>query len=205
MLAKKICFLFFCLSFFGFPWSSPAQNANFHANPGVAVPKYKNIRSAFESGFGFSLPLGKRIFLSINFSHWKSKVKEKEASLLNGELSITPFFLSLQFKLRERSQINPYVFLGANLVVTKFEIGEYITIPEVSLNQKVRNGPGLHLGTGSEFSFNENLALFAEGIYLVRKAEAETTINDMNFGVSTEEFSVSLDSLIFQIGIKYFF
>ncbi|NIM90093.1 MAG: hypothetical protein GTO17_04010 [Candidatus Aminicenantes bacterium] len=205
MSAKKIWFLFLCLSFLAFPWSSPAQIANFHANPGVAIPEYKSILLAFESGFGFSIPLTKKIFLSINFSHWKSRVKEKEGGLLNGKLSITPFFLSLQFKLREKSQINPYLFLGANLVVTKFKIGEYITIPEVTLNQKVRNGPGLHFGTGSDFSLTENLALFAEGIYLIRKAEAEKTITDMNFGVSTEEFSVSLDSLIFQIGIKYFF
>lgn len=205
MLTKKIWFLFFCLSFLAFPWPSPAQKANFHANPGVAIPKDKNILSAFESGFGFSLSLTKRIFLSINFGHWKSRVKEKEASLMNGELSITPFFLSLQFKLRERSQINPYVFLGANLVVTEFEIGEYITIPEVTLNQKVENGPGLHFGIGTDFGLTENLALFTEGIYLVRKTEAETTFTDMNFGVTTEKFSISLDSLVFQIGIKYFF
>lgn len=205
MLAKKIWFLFFCFSFLVFPESSPAQKANFHANPGVAIPKEKNILSAFESGFGFSLPLTKRIFLSVNFGHWKSRVKEKEGSLMNGELSITPFFLSLQFKLRERSQINPYVFIGANLVVTKFEIGEYITIPEVTLNQKIGNGPGLHFGMGTDFSLTENLALFAEVIYLVRKAEAETTFTDMNFGVTTEQFSISLDSIVFQIGIKYFF
>ena len=205
MLAKKIWFLFFFLSLLSFPWSSPAQKANFHANPGVAIPKEKNILAAFESGFGFSLPFTKRIFLSINFAHWKSRVKEKEGALMNGELSITPFFLSLQFKLRERSQINPYLFLGANLVVIKFEIGEYITIPEVTLNQKVGNGPGLHFGIGTDFSFTENLTLFTEGIYLVRKAKAETTLTDLNFGVTTEEFSISLDSLIFQIGIKYFF
>lgn len=205
MLAKKIWFLFFCLSFLVFPWSSPAQKANFHANPGFAIPKEINILPAFESGFGFSLSLTKRIFLSINFSYWKSNVEEKEDSLMNGELSITPFLLSLQFKLRERSQINPYVFLGANLVFTKFEIGEYITIPELTLNQKVGNGPGLHFGTGADFSLTEHLALFVEGMYLFRKAEAETTFTDLNFGVTTEEFSVSLDSLIFQVGIKYFF
>jgi outer membrane protein W len=205
MPAKIIWFLILCLSFLAFPDSSPGQKANFHANPGVAFPKEKNILTAFESGFGFSLSLTKRIFLSINFGYWKSNVEEKEHSLLNGELSTTPFFLSLQFKLRERSQINPYVFVGTNLVFTKFEIGDYITIPEVTLNQKVRNGLGLHFGTGADFSFTEYLALFVEGIYLVMKAEAETTITDLNFGVSTEEFSVSLDSLIFQVGIKYFF
>jgi len=188
-----------------FPNFSPAQKLSFHANPGAASPQENNIHSAFESGFGFSLSLMKRIFLDLNFGHWRSSVEEREGSLMNGELSVTPFFFSLQFKLMEGKRINPYLFIGANLVFTKFEIGEYIKIPEVTINQKVKNGLGLHFGGGADFSLTDQLALFAEGIYLARKAKAETIITDMNFGFSTEEFTINLDSLIFQMGIKYFF
>jgi len=178
---------------------------SFQVSPGAAFPKEKNIHSSFESEFGFSIPLGRTLFLSFDFGYWKSNVEEKEGSLMNGELSVTPFFFSLGYKLRENKKINPYIFLGANLVFTRFEIGKYITIPEVTINQKVMNGPGLHLGGGTDFSLTDQLTLFAEGIYFFRKAKAETTITDMNFGISNEEFSISLDSLILQIGIKYFF
>jgi hypothetical protein len=205
MTGKKIYFLILCLWLFGIHNFSSAQRMSFHLSPGAAFPKEKKIHSSFESGFGFSLPLIERIFLSLNFVYWKSSVEEKEGSLMNGELSVTPFFFSLEFRLMENKKFNPYIFLGANLVFTRFEIGKYISIPEVTINQEVRNGPGLHFGGGIDFSLTGQLALFVEGFYFLRKAKAETTIKDMNFGVTTEEFLISLDSLILQIGIKYFF
>ena len=205
MRSKKIWLSFLCLCLLGIHSFSSAQRMSFQVSPGVAFPKEKSINSSFESEFGFSLPLGRTLFFSFDFGYWKSNVEEKEGSLMNGKLSVTPFFFSLGYKLRENTKINPYIFLGANLVFTRFEIGKYITIPEVTINQKVMNGPGLHIGGGTDFSLTDQLTLFAEGIYFFRKAKTETTITDMNFGVSTEDFSISLDSFILQIGIKYFF
>ena len=171
----------------------------------MAFPNEKNIKSGFESGFGFSLPLMRKIFLGLNFGHWKSSVHKEVGKLYEGKLSVTPFFFSLQFKPMEKNTINPYVLFGVSIVFARFEIGEYISIPEVTISQKIRNGLGLHIEGGSDLHLTENLAFFAAMNYLFWKTKAETTISDMNFGLSTEEFSIRLDSLILKVGMKYFF
>jgi hypothetical protein len=203
---KKIIIniLFLFLILFVIQNISFAQIMSFHVNPGVSFPKEKNIKAGFESGFGISLPLMRRVVLSLDFSYWKSNVDEEAGRLFNGKLSVTPFFFSFQFNLMEKGKINPYVFLGPNLVFSRFEIGEYYAIPELTINQEISNGLGFHLGGGSDIHLTDNWFLFASLTYLFRNAKGETRYSDINLGVRTEEFSVSLDSLILKVGIKYF-
>jgi len=137
-----------------------AQIMSFHVNPGASFPKEKNIKAGFESGFGISLPLMRRVVLSLDFSYWKSNVDEEAGRLFKGKLSVTPFFFSFQFNLMEKGKINPYVFLGPNLVFSNFEISEYYAIPELTINQEIRNGLGFHIGGGSDFHLKDNWTLF---------------------------------------------
>jgi opacity protein-like surface antigen len=203
---KKILIpiLFLSLILFVSQNFSLAQKTGFHVNPGAAFPQENNIKSGFESGFGMSFPLMKRVVLSLDFSYWKSTVEEEAGKLFNGKLSVTPFFLSFQFNLMEKGRIIPYVFLGPNLVFSTFEIGEYYSIPELTINQEIHNGVGFHVGGGGDILLTDNWALFGSLTYLFRKTNGETRYTDMNLGVRTEEFSVSLNSFILKVGIKYF-
>jgi hypothetical protein len=205
-MKKKIIILgtilFFFLSLQGL---AQGQRSSFHANVGIAFPKEENIKSGFESGFGFSLPLSKKMSLAFDFGYWKSTVHEKLGKLFNGKLSINPFLFSLHYALAAEKFVVPYIFLGSSLIFTTFKIGKYISIPEITINQKVENGIGVHLGSGANVKLTMNLALFGEISYLYRKAKGKTIITDMNFGVSTKEFSINLGSLQVGLGMKYFF
>lgn len=182
-----------------------AQKLSFHASAGIASPKEKNINSGFETGFGFTLELNRRVSLLFDFGYWKSETIEESGKLMNGKLVVTPFLVSLRYSLLEGEAVAPYVFIGAGFVFSSFEIGEYITIPEITINQKIENGICLHAGAGGSFNVSSNFALFAEMVYLFRETTGETIITDMNFGVSTEEFSLSLSSFLLRFGIRYFF
>lgn len=124
---------------------------------------------------------------------------------MNGKLSMTPFLVSLQFLPFPRKTLTPYIFFGAGMIFASFKLGEYVSIPEISISQKVESGIGLHGGMGGEFQLRKNVLLYAEASYLFRKAAGETTITDMNFGVTRGNFSLNLNSLIFRLGIKYYF
>jgi len=45
--------------------------------------------------------------------------------------------------------------------------------------------------------------VFGEFLYTRRKTEGVTKINDMNFGLSQEEFAVNLSSLSVSLGLRF--
>lgn len=180
------------------------RTPNFHVCLGLASPTAKNIKNGFQSGFGFSLPLSNRTAVAFEFDYWKSGVTEEPQGFLDGDLSLTPLFISFCYFLSADKPFTPYVFLGTGYFFANFKVGSIVTIPEVTITQKVSNGLGLHLGAGSSVKLTRNLALFGEAAYLYRKGGAETVITDMNFGISREKFDVDLSSTAFRFGIKYF-
>lgn len=179
------------------------ERFSFQANGGIAFPTEENMKSGVESGFGFAFPLHKKIMVSFNFGFWKSKVKGEAGKLLDGKLSVTPFLASIQYSLFENKVYVPYVFAGASLVFSNFR-EEYLSIPEVTINQKVENGPGVQAGFGGQLHLSKKLALFAEVLYLYREARGITTISDMNLGVSEKEFSLNMSAYLLWLGIKFY-
>lgn len=176
-----------------------------HANGGVSFPKEDNVKSGLESGFGFSFTLDRRMLLSFDFGYWKSDVEEEPGKLHKGKLSVTPFLVSLQVSLFEKKAFNPYIFAGAGYVFYDFKIKDIITIPEVTITQKIENGLSLHAGLGALVQILDRLDLFGEALYLYRKGDGQTTISDMNKGTTYEDFSLDMSAFLFRLGIKYRF
>jgi hypothetical protein len=191
----------FFLCFQGFSYG---QSLSFHVNGGIAFPQEQNIESGLETGFGFSLSIDKKISLSLDFSHWKSDVSDEHPELYDGKISVTPFLFSLQYSFLEEATVIPYIFAGTGFIFSNFEIEDIITIPEISINQKVENGISFHCGVGGRIKLANNLAFLTEIVYIYREATAETTITDMNFGVMKDEFSINMSFVVLRVGIKYF-
>ena len=200
----KILTIALSLILLGFQGFAHAQSLSFHVNGGIAFPREDHIESGLETGFGFSLSIDKKISLSLDFSYWKSDVSDEHPELYDGKLSVTPFLVSLQYSFLEEAKVIPYIFVGTGFVFSNFEMGDIITIPEISINQKVENGISFYCGVGGRIKITSNLALLTEIIYLNREATGETTVTDMNFGVTKDEFSISMSSIVLRVGIKYF-
>lgn len=202
---NKILLLFLMLAFVTPGWTQNIK-LNFQANGGLAYPLAENIKPGFESGFGFSLPVDKKLSLVLDISHWKSQVREEKGKLLDGTLAVTPFYVSLYYYLGVRRKIVPYLFVGGGIVFHSFKIKDYVTIPEVSISQKVKDGLGLNGGGGALFKISTRFALYTEIDFMYRKGKGTTVVNDMNLGViEEEEFSLDLNSITIQAGIKYYF
>ncbi|MBD3414928.1 MAG: hypothetical protein GF421_10920 [Candidatus Aminicenantes bacterium] len=181
---------------------SPQSSA--HINGGWSWMLEDTLDSGLKTGFGFSLPLLNKTTATFDFGYWKSTVHQKPNMLFNGTLSMAPFQVSLNYYFFEKKRVNPYVFGGTGIVFTHFEMEDIVTIPEVSISQNVKNGISFHAGAGSLFRMKKNLAFYAEVCFFYRRGKATTTMEDMNFGRSTEDFNLNLNSLAFSIGIKYF-
>lgn len=203
MRTKSISIIL-CFILLGAPGFAQSHRMSFHANLGISSPTEENIKPALESGFGFALPFTKNMSIILDFGHWNSSVDKEPGKLWNGKLSVNPFLVSFQYSLLQGKTITPYIFLGSSFVFCNFEMGEHYSIPEVSISQKIKNGIGFHAGIGSLIKASDNFSFFAEVLYFYRKSKATTTINDMNFGISTEKFSLSLNAVTLRLGIRYY-
>lgn len=201
---KKVCPVLLCLLFLTLSGFSQEQKFNFWAGAGYSIPQSENINSGFESGFGLAIPLSRKISFSLDFSHWKSDVNEEAGKLMAGKLSVNPFLISLHISLFQRKAFTPFIFLGGGIIFTSFRLNEFISIPEITIKQKIENGIGLYGGTGGILNLSKNFSLFSEIGYIYRKATGITTTIDLNFGKTTKEFSLNLNSLFLRLGIKYF-
>jgi hypothetical protein len=190
--------------FFSSPLLAQNPQGSVHVNGGLSWFLKENIDSGFETGFGFSFPLFHKNSLVFNFGYWKSSVHKEADGLYSGTLSMAPFQASLYYHILEIKGFIPYVFGGAGMIFTHFKMEDLVTIPEVSIDQKVNNGVSFHAGAGSHLKINKHLALYSEICFLYRKAEGTTTITDMNKGVSIEKFPLNLNSFALRFGIRYY-
>jgi len=169
---------------------------------GIPAEDYLDIHAV--SGFGVTIPLKKRLSLCLDLGYWKSAVEEVPTKFYDGHLKAFPFLASLEFSLSRQNRINPYVFLGGGYIFSSFSMKDIITIPEITIDQSVKNGLCFRAGLGICIPISLSWGVFTEASYFYREATGITTITDLNFGTSTREFPVNFRAWIFQIGIKYF-
>jgi len=187
----------------GKTYGQEGRIARVHGFIGVNIPSDRNIASGLWSSIGFSIPVDRAFFLAFDFGYWTSDITGSADSLLDGTLYVNPFLVSVQYVLFPDSILTPYISLGGGFVFSSFKIGNILTIPEIHISQKIENGPGGKLSAGLELDVRKNLSIVGEVSYLLRRTKGMSTIQDMNFGSSTDEFSVNLSSLILHLGLRY--
>ena len=182
-----------------------AERFGVHANGGISFPQEENIKSGWESGFGFVYVLNKKVSASFDFGFWKSEIEEDPGKLLDGKMSVNPFLFSLQYYFFEKKDFIPYIFAGIGYIFYDFKLKDIVTIPEITITQKVKNGLGFQAGLGVQVQISDRLSLFGEALYLYRKAEGTTTTSDLNFGTTIDEFSLDTSASLIRLGIRYLF
>ncbi len=204
-MKKKLLMFLLAISLVGYGqnWAR-AERLSIHVSGGFSSPSLSNIKTGFETGFGFALGLNKKITISFNFGFWKSQVDEKAGQLKEGNLTVTPFLAEIQYSFPGGKKFAPYVLLGAGFVFSNFALKDLITIPEIRISQKIENGPALEAGLGSQMLLSPKLAVFAEALYLYHRAEATTTISDLNFGLTEDKFNLNMSAFLISLGIKYY-
>ncbi|MBN1273610.1 MAG: hypothetical protein JXB26_15190 [Candidatus Aminicenantes bacterium] len=181
----------------------PIQGLRLDIHTGGVFPANQSLKQGFLSGFGFSYPFYKNLSFHFNFSLWKSPVERQAGSLWDGDVTVTFFLLSARYAFFEGKKVIPYMLGGGGIVFTDFNMGDIITIPELTIRQKVESGLCVYMGGGLQIRIWRNLALFSEAFYLYRKAEGKTVFMDMNLGTSEEPLSVNLSSFCLQVGLRY--
>ena len=185
--AKLAFFLLFLCFIMQNVQGQEETNMRIHVNLGLSSLQEKNLDSGVWPGFGA----------------WKSQTSAEPGGLQEGSLSVSPFFVSLQYFLTSDRTINPFVFIGGGYIFTSFRMEDVFTIPEITLSQKVDSSSGSQVGFGIQSKISKQIYFAADVSYLYSKTSATTTIQDLNFGLSTEDFPLILSTLIFKLGIKF--
>lgn len=201
---KSFFLILSLLSFFVLA-NAETQTLSIHAKIGAASPVEEHIHSSLSGAFGLALHFDNKISVSLDLGSWKSLVDEKLHRMFKGKMTLTPLLISFRYFLTLDKRISSYTVIGGGYVFTHFKMDDVITIPEITISQKVTSGLCLHVGLGASLKITKSFGLLAEGVYFSRKSKGVTTISDMNFGSSSEEFSVRLHTILFQVGIISFF
>ncbi len=201
----KLFSMILVLFFFFVPANADFPTFSLHAKIGRGSPVEGHIHSGFSGAFGLALHFDRQISVSIDIGSWRSPVDEKSDEMFEGKLTLIPILVSLKYFFSLENRVHPYVSVGGGYVFTRFRMDNIITIPEITISQEIRSGVGIHAGLGAVVKISKSFGLEAEGLYIFRNSKGVTTISDMNFGSSSEEFSVRLHTVLFQVGIIYFF
>jgi outer membrane protein W len=172
---------------------------------GVAIPAEKYVQHKFLAGLRFHIIFEGKFDLALDGSSWGSQVEENQTDLMAGKLDLFPLFVSVTFSPLKGRLFSPYFLAGQGLVFSRFFQGGYISIPEVTVSQKVKSGIGYVLGLGADIRIESHLFLSPEILHLWRKAEGETTYYYWGSVYLIRKFTVDLDSAILRIGLRYVF
>jgi len=177
-----------------------------HGGLGYSYPKAETIGGGVLSSVGFDLRLKYGWRLSFDFALSRHHVDYDPQGLKEGTLTLTPFWVVLQYHIFSRGAFSPYLLGGAGYIFSRFQLQQLITIPEVSISQKLEDGWAWLGGAGLEIRLNrKKLSFFGEAVYMSRQTTGTTTINDLNFGLREETFDVDLKAWQIHLGLRYFY
>jgi len=204
--ASKLLILFLSLLFSWGLLQAQVMRLGVHASLGYAWPHQDVLDKGLNSSLGIDLNLSRGWCLIFDFSYGRYQVESRPRGLQKGTIVLTPFWARVQHRFLPDRNISPYLFMGSGYVFSRFLMEELLTIPEISVSQKVENGWGFTGGAGLELKLKrENISIFTEAIYISRKNGGITTINDLNFGLREEKFKVDLSSWQIRVGFRYFY
>ena len=180
----------------------PIHGLMLEVHTGAVFPDKKSLNRVFLNGFGFSYPFYKNLSFHFDFSLWKGPVEKQAESLWDGDLTVTFFLLSARYAFAEEKKVFPYVLAGTGILFADFDMEDIITIPELTIRQKVESGLCVFGGGGLQIRIWRSFGLFAEAFYLYRKAGGKTVFRDMNLGTSEESLTVNLSSFCLKTGLR---
>jgi len=156
-----------------------------------------NVTYIFAKNFGIEANLG-----YLNSS-------EEDDFLSEGNLTIIPVQISLQFRAPLKGSIVPIIGAGYGYYLNSFKIYSEITEPLSNLGfnveEKVDNVFAFHFQAGIEYFLKESIALNVDYKRFFGNAEATASITDRISGISRSIIGeIKLDTHSIGFGIKYY-
>lgn len=184
------------------PSSAQLRGSGFLLAASYSIPSESSINNGFGSTIGFLLPVSHRLSISLEWKYGHYSVDKNEEGFLNGDLYVTPLLLCLRYDFVDEAPVVPYLFGGGGWFFATFNAQEQQSIDESAvIKQEPKGGLGLFGGLGVYFRISNNLALYGEGMYLLRNTDMETVF----ISSPAEAFSVNLSALNLQVGNRYFY
>jgi len=174
---------------------------------GLRVAAEKEVGSAFESGFGFSMALAKGTRAVVNVGTARHSIIEQAHGnkVFYKYYTASPFLGGLQQEIIGGSRLAAYLTAEAGVLFSGLQGLNIVTIPETTVRQKVPASFIFRGAAGAELSVSTNLHLFGEAGYLYGKATGTTSTYDLSTLVREQEFQLDLSAFDVCLGLKYYF
>lgn len=155
--------------------SGQSLRSSFFLNGAVFSPENAALQNRIGQGLGIMLRFRRHLTVSFEWKYARLKVDSQEGGLMNGELSYTPFILSVAYHPIPESRFSPYLFAGTGFYLINMRPGARLTPEEAEIKtQKINDGLGLSGGIGAAVRVGPRLSLYVEGLYLWRRTKVQT-------------------------------
>ena len=178
---------------------------------GYDMPALSNFSGGVKYGGNLSLGLTENITLELKGLTFQSAVEGDPTALSKGKLSVMPIQVSIHARFPIANRLLPYLLGGGGYYVSKFNLDQEIIDAwdalGFSIEEKVENAIGFHLGAGIDLFITKNIALNIDARYCIAKIKGSWTLTDQIIGAETsgDLEGLNLNSLIFGGGLKFYF
>jgi len=174
---------------------------------GMRAGVEKEVRSAFESGFGLSIALAKgtRVVVNIGTARHSIIGQAQGNKVFYKYYTASPFLGGLQQEIIGGSRLEAYVVVSAGVLFSGLQSLNIVTIPETTVGQKVPASFVLRGAAGAELLIVTNLRLFGEAGYLYGKATGTTSFHDISTSIMEQGFQLDLSAFDICLGLRYYF
>ena len=201
---RKSWAIIFCL--FCIAGSRPlyAQNRTlrFHAAGGIWLPLENVLDAGTQTGFGLSAAVVRHVDLVFDFKIGRLDVVDEEHSL-DGEMSLSPFMLSVRFHLFPERKWDVYGLVGGGVIFSSIRNRDVSGVPGGNIRQSSKNRCGIQAGVGGSISISRRFAVFMETSLLHQRALITTTVEELNRDRREEEWSFNISLTAISMGLRY--
>jgi outer membrane protein W len=162
-------------------------------------------------GASFLLGLGKNLAIEVAASYLGAGVESDASALAKGKLAAMPLQLSLQGRFPVGKKLTPYLLIGGNYFLNRFSLDSAIVdgwnAVGITLSEKMAGAFGFHAGAGFELALGNSLAANIDVRYFLAKTKSDWSMKDNETQVESSGTlsGIKLDTLVFALGVKYFF
>ena len=162
-------------------------------------------------GATISYGISKNLAVELAGLFFAGKGENDPLTLPEGTLTIMPLQLSLQGRFPLGRKLGSYLLAGGSCFLNSFSMDSRVEAGwkdvGITLEENVHTAFGFHFGAGLEYALRKTMAVVLDVRYCLGQAKGDWSITDNASAVeSAGTFSgLDMNTLIFSIGLKYFF
>jgi len=178
---------------------------------GYNMPAKESFSGGVTYGVNLWFKIAKNIALELSSLRLENKSAGDLNGLSEGKLAQTLILFGIQGRLFSEGRLVPYIVGGGDYSFNKYKLSSAMTDPwnqlGFTLTERVEDSWAFFIGGGVDFFISKNIVLNGDIKYSTGKTKGAWSLEDQisNLNVTGDLKNISLNSLDFEVGLRFLF